>query len=170
MVLLTLTSFLDEDGKIARGLGGNGAMVFGFLQTLQWGPLERHWVGTLHKRAGRSWGHQHLMLWVCKHLPTCLARAKGSWEDSAASFPGERARADRVTLLQSWDGSPRAVITWVPSLEWRACTWICLTVGISSVMLFSFLLFSSFFSFSLICSLGLGRAMCKPQPFNSAGE
>lgn len=33
MVLLTLTSFLDEDGKIARGLGGNGAMVFGFLQT-----------------------------------------------------------------------------------------------------------------------------------------
>lgn len=35
MVLLTLTLFLDEDGKIARGLGGNGAMVFGFLQTLQ---------------------------------------------------------------------------------------------------------------------------------------
>lgn len=28
MVLLPLTSFLDEDGKIARGLGGNGAMVW----------------------------------------------------------------------------------------------------------------------------------------------
>lgn len=107
----------------------------------------------------------------------CASISQRAWPELRApgktalpAFPGKQQGLTVMPLQSHETGSSRAMITWVPSLEWRACTWICLTVGVSSVLLFSFLLFSSFFSFSLICSLGLGRAMCKPQPFNSAGE